>query len=175
MGLTVTAVARLSGLSRATVSALENGSIKDLSLARSQNLLDVLGLSLSIPPAHKRPNFDLLARRPALDLAAQTSNVLLRSQITAADLQPAFLAEATPEALLPHIRVLLDEAPVSLLARIADQMNVEKGVDRKKVWSVMRDYASRLHVTRDIFAPEVTAPLKRVLSPAHTKQVLAGD
>lgn len=179
MGLTVTAVARLSGLSRATVSSLENGSIKDLSLVRAQRLLEVMGLSLNVPAVHKRLSLDPLGRRPALEIAAQTSNVSLKTRATATALQPAFLNGAAPEALLPHIRILLDEAPVALLARVADQLNADARVDRKVVWANMRTFAERLQVKRDIFAPEATLPVRKRAAPKletrPPRQAYAGD
>ena len=48
MGLTQTALAGLSGLSRATINQLENGTLQDLSLTRVARLLGVLGLSVHV-------------------------------------------------------------------------------------------------------------------------------
>lgn len=84
MGRTLTSVAKMSGLSRATVSALENGSIKDLSLARSQRLLNVLGLILAVPAVDQKPSADLPTRTPALEIAAQTASTSFKSRATAA-------------------------------------------------------------------------------------------
>ena len=58
MGLTQTALAKLSGLSRATVNQVENGTIRDLSLTRAAKLLGSLGLSVTVtaprPKSHLR-------------------------------------------------------------------------------------------------------------------------
>jgi transcriptional regulator with XRE-family HTH domain len=175
MGLTLTAVARLSGLSRATVSALENGSIKDLSLVRSQKLLEVLGLSLSIPVVHKKVSLDLLSRRPALEIAAQTSNTGLKTRVTAAALQPALLTGEAPEDLLPHIRTLLDASPVSLLAGVVEQLHTEMQVDRPSVWRIMRTFAQHLQVSRDIFELDAATPARRPKSPAGKKHDAAQE
>lgn len=55
-GLTQKALASLSGLSRATVDALENGRIRELGISKIERILLVLGLELGIRPAKTRPN-----------------------------------------------------------------------------------------------------------------------
>jgi len=54
MGLTQTTLAKLSGLSRATVNQVENGTINDLSLTRASKLLGVLGLFITVAPPRSR-------------------------------------------------------------------------------------------------------------------------
>jgi transcriptional regulator with XRE-family HTH domain len=56
IGLSQKAVARLAGLSRATIGQVEGGTIKDLSLTRTATFLDVLGLGLMITPAPQHEN-----------------------------------------------------------------------------------------------------------------------
>src|SRR5258705_13464688 len=95
MGLSQSAVAELSGLSRSTVSALENGTIHDLSLNRTQKLLEVLGLSLSIPEAHPRAR-SARPPSPPSDLAARTANVSYSSQVTGDEIKDALLKLMVP-------------------------------------------------------------------------------
>ena len=56
-----------------------------------------------------------------------------------------------PEKIKPHIQVLLDEAPVSLLAKLVDELHVERGLERAFVWSQMRNLARQLQCYRPIW------------------------
>ncbi len=151
IGLTQTALAALSGLSRATVNQLEKGTIKDLSLTRAARLLEVLGLSMTI--ASPRPDIrpEKMQKGRALDIAARTASVSYRTSIGAAQLRDALITGEVPPALSPHVYALLDEAPVSLLASVAEQLHQEIGLERARVWKHMRDLARRLKSRREIW------------------------
>ncbi len=151
MGLTQMALAALSGLSRATVNQVEKRTIKDLSLTRAARMLEVLGLSMSI--ASPRPGFPPVKKEKssALDIAARTASVSYKTSIGADDLRRVLIASALPPAFLPHIYALLDEAPVSLLASVVEQLHQEDGVERAWVWKKMRLLAQRLKSLREIW------------------------
>lgn len=153
MGLTQIALAALSGLSRATVNQVEKGTIKDLSLTRAARLLDVLGLSVVIATPRPRP-----ARREhekegsgALDIAARTASVSYKPSVSATQLRKALTSGTPTPAFLPHVYALLDEAPVSLLASVVEQLHREEGVERAQVWKLMRELAHRLKSSRGIW------------------------
>ena len=153
MGLTQLTLAMLSGLSRATVNQLEKGTIKDLSLTRAARLLDVLGLSMAIAPLRPRPasrDRDK-EKSTALDLAARTASVSYRASISAAQLREALTSGALAPAYQPHVYALLDEAPVSLLASVAEQLHRDAGVERAHVWKQMRVLAHQLKSSRAIW------------------------
>jgi transcriptional regulator with XRE-family HTH domain len=147
MGLTQTHLAELSGLSRATVNEVENGKLKDLSLNRAARLLDVLGLSVSITPPHERHAAPSPTDR-ALDIAARTASVSYKTALTASVLREALLTGEVPAKVVPHVRTLLDEAPISLLALVVEQLHKEEGTDRSEVWARMRELAQGLKVFR---------------------------
>lgn len=152
MGLTQTMLAKLSGLSRATVNQVENGTVKDLSLTRAATLLGVLGLSMTVATA--RPGRRLTtsnAKSAALDLAARTASVSYRVALSADQLRKALTTGAVPASLLPHIHTLLDEAPVSLLASVVEQLHLELDVERTQVWKKMRELARQLKSSRDLW------------------------
>ncbi|WP_143694522.1 hypothetical protein [Variovorax sp. JS1663] len=46
---------------------------------------------------------------------------------------------------------LLDEAPMSLLARVVDEMNASNGLARAAVWSRMGELARHLNCARTIW------------------------
>lgn len=141
MGLTQTTLAKLSGLSRATVNQLENGVIKDLSLTRAAKLLGALGLSVTVaaPRPKKLPNSN--AKSSALDLAART----------ASQLHDALTSDAMPARLSPHMYTLLEEAPVSLLASVVEELHGESGLERPQVWKKMRELARQLKSSRELW------------------------
>ena len=155
MGLTQLTLAMLSGLSRATVNQVEKGTIKDLSLTRAARLLDVLGLSMAIAPPRPRPASRDRDRDKeksgALDLAARTASVSYLVSISAAQLREALISGALAPAYRPHVYVLLDEAPVSLLASVAEQLHRDVGVERAQVWKQMRALAHQLKSSREIW------------------------
>jgi len=151
IGLTQMALAALSGLSRATVNQVEKGTIKDLSLTRAARLLEVLGLSMTI--ASPRPDIrpEKMQKSRALDVAARTASVSYRTSIGAAQLRDVLITGEVPPGLSPHVYALLDEAPVSLLASVAEQLHQEIGLERARVWKHMRDLARRLKSRREIW------------------------
>ena len=142
MGLTQTALSELSGLSRATVNQVENGTLRDLSLTRTARLLAVLGLTLSVTPGRpKKSRSGLLPKTPPLTLAARTASVSYRNSLTPDVLEHALLSGEVPGAFVPHMNALLEDASVSLLASVVEQLHDKTGVQRSHLWSTMRSTA----------------------------------
>ena len=151
MGLTQTSVAALSGLSRATVNQLEKGTVKDLSLARTARLLDVLGLSMTIAPPRTGHRMDRLTKRQALDIAARTASVSYKVPIGAQQLRDVLTTGMLSSDIAPHVYTLLDEAPVSLLASVVEQLHEEERIEHAKAWKQMRVLAHQLKSNREIW------------------------
>ncbi len=153
MGLTQLTLATLSGLSRATVNQVETGTIKDLSLTRANRLLEVLGLSMAIAnPRPRRANPEPEKKKSgALDIAARTASVSYKTPVSAAQLREALTSSTVLPAFLPHVYALLDDAPVSLLASVVEQLHQEEGVERAWVWQQMRDLAHTLKSRREMW------------------------
>lgn len=151
MGLTQTALAKLSGLSRATVNQVENGTIHDLSLTRAAKLLATLGLSVTFTVPRPKNALHTRSKSSALDLAARTASVSYRVSITADQLREVLTTDALPRDLLPHIHTLLEEAPVSLLASVVEELHETLGVERVQVWQRMRALARRLKSGRALW------------------------
>ena len=55
IGLTQTRLAQLSGLSRATIAALEGGSIANISVLNAERVLETMGLAFGILNPDKKP------------------------------------------------------------------------------------------------------------------------
>jgi len=147
MGLTQAALARLSGLSRATVNQLEAASLQDLSLVRVSRLLGVLGLSVTV--SAQRP---AAGKTPALELAARSASVSYRQPLTAGVLRAALLQGRVPAAFQPHVATLLDEATPALLAAVVEQLHAQEGVARAQVWTQMRTLARGFKSARGLWA-----------------------
>jgi transcriptional regulator with XRE-family HTH domain len=152
MGLTQQTLAYISGLSSSTISALEKQSIANLSITRAEELLDAIGLSLRVnsatpSPAHKRPR----PNRSALDRAAATASVSYRTEMTAGQLERALLTGDAPDQIRPHLQALLDEAPMSLLANVLDELHLKKRIVRAQAWSQMRRLAQDLQCFRRVW------------------------
>jgi transcriptional regulator with XRE-family HTH domain len=146
MGLTQAALARLSGLSRATVNQLEGSSLQDLSLVRVSRLLGVLGLSVTVAPQ------PAVGKTPALELAARSASVSYRQPLTASVLRAALLQGRVPAAFQPHVATLLDEATPALLAAVVEQLHAQEGVPRAEVWARMRELARGSKSARGLWA-----------------------
>ncbi len=151
MGLTQAALARLAGLSRQTVNQVENGTAADLSLGRASRLAEVLGLRLqvdaSIPPMPARGS----ASAP-LSRAARTASVSYRDSLPLPVLRRSLLAGKADPGWMPQLHALVDEAPVSLLAAVVEQLHRESGRPRDSLWAGMRAIARELSSLRAIWS-----------------------
>ena len=151
MGLTQTTLAKLSGLSRATVNQVENGTLNDLSLTRASKLLGVLGLSITVAAPRHEHLKSRDTKSSALDLAARTAGVSYRLAMSADQLRDSLSAGAVPPEFMPHVHTLLEEAPVSLLAAVVEELHEELGVDRTQVWKKMRTLARQFKSSRELW------------------------
>jgi len=70
--LTQEALARISGLSRSTINAVEKQSIGNLSISKAEGLLESIGLSMNMTSSTTRPSADKKAppSRSPLERAA---------------------------------------------------------------------------------------------------------
>jgi len=99
-----------AGVSRKTLNLLENGLVGDLGIRKVLAILGKLGLDV-------RVEAETQVRRPDyLRMACTTANVSYRSILTEDQLIRAILTGKVPPGRTAHIRTLLDEAPVEILA-----------------------------------------------------------
>lgn len=150
MGLSQAQVAALSGLSRQTVSQLETGAVPDLGLNKAERLATLLGLALRVDAGRTKPARP--GKMTPLMRAAMTASVSYRTPLTSARLKRILVTGRIPEDSAPHLHALLDEAPVSLLASVANQLHAEVGLDRHAVWKTYRRLAHEVKSRREIWA-----------------------
>lgn len=153
IGLSQQALARMAGLSRATINQLERGALNDLSLTRTAAVLDVLGLGLTISPPHP-----FLRTAPGqatpLELAARTASVSYARTLTPAALHDALSTAEMASEFEPHLAALLEEAPMPLLAKAVEQVHAESRLPRETVWGNIRAMAARLQLMRGLWHAE---------------------
>lgn len=149
MGLSQARVAALSGLSRQTVNQIETGAVPDLGLNKAERLASVLGLMLRVDagrPARKRR-----ARMTPLARAAATASVSYKTPIAPTALKRILAAGQMPEKYIPHVSALLDDAPVSLLGAVAEQLHEKANLSRETVWKNYRSLALQVKSRRPIW------------------------
>jgi transcriptional regulator with XRE-family HTH domain len=149
MGLSQSALARVSGISRATIWALEDGSLENLSIGKAEILLDTIGLRLGVLRPGKRVRVQSMS---ALEKAAITAGVSYRGDLSADTLLRALSGRGpVPESLRAHFRELLDDAPVSLLAEVAQEIQDSSAIPANSTWRRIRQLARELHCKRRIW------------------------
>lgn len=146
MGLSQERLAQLSNLSRATINELETGKISNLSLTRAEQLANVLGYGLGVIGVRRDKDEN------ALDIASRTASVTFGEPIPPETLRASLLSGFVPPNFIPHLRALLDEAPIGVLSAVAAQLERENEVRAKSTWQKMRQLAKVLGCTRPIWS-----------------------
>lgn len=149
MGLSQSQVAALSGLSRQTVNQIETCAAPDLGLNKAERLASVLGLMLRVDVGRSKPGKP--RKMAPLARAAATANVSYKTQLAGPALKRILATGQVPEKFIPHVHALVDDAPVSLLAAVIEQLHEESNVSREEVWKNLRGLARQVKSRREIW------------------------
>ena len=133
-------LAAQTGVARTTLNQLENGTFPDLGVRKVMAMLKVLGLELKVGPLPRRRSPDYLG------MAAASASVSYRDPLTADDLARVLLTAKVPAHQRPHLRAVLVEVPVSVLAGAVRQV---------ASWS----RPQKIHANLESIASEVGSPL----------------
>lgn len=144
LGLSQDRLAKLSGLSRATINQLETGTIVDLGAAKLVALLDLLGVSLDATEHPPREN--------ALALASRTASVSYREILTPEALASAMVEGDLPTSITPHIASLLDEAPLPIIVGAVEAVARDTQCPVKILWKHVLQWAHDLQSPRAVWA-----------------------
>lgn len=144
LGLSQARLARLAGLSRATINQLENGSLVDLGAAKLLALLNLLGLDLAAQPRARQAH--------ALALLSQTASVSYRQALQPGALADALVAGTLPPALVPQVATLLDEAPLPLIVAGVAEVAERTHTPPKALWKHLTAWAQALQSPRTAWA-----------------------
>jgi transcriptional regulator with XRE-family HTH domain len=145
MGLSQQQLAGLVELSRATINALELGKLKDLSSNRIERLANELGFAVGLVGARAPKS------KSALEAAARTASVPYATELPASVLFDSIKDGVVPPGYIPHLRTLLQEAPVAILADLADELQQSHDVPRSETWKRMRMLAGVLKCDRRLW------------------------
>jgi transcriptional regulator with XRE-family HTH domain len=141
-GLTQAQLAHATGLSRETLNLLESGLVRDLGIKKVLAVIDHLGLSVTLQQG-MRP------RRPDyVRMACTSANVSVKTALTEDELIHALVTGKVPAKRAPHLRTLLDEAPVALLQALVEE--AAGWTKPGKLERNLRKLASDLGVSRSI-------------------------
>ncbi|MFN7505798.1 MAG: helix-turn-helix domain-containing protein [Limnobacter sp.] len=143
IGLSQGRLARLSGLSRATINQLESGTIQELGAVKLIGLLDLLGITLET--GHTR------RKRNALKLVSQTASVSYKNTLDSSALAQALVAGELPTNMLPHVATLLDEAPLPLIVSAIEEIADDYKLAPKSLWKNMTKWAEQLKSNRGVW------------------------
>lgn len=140
LGLSQQRLARLSGLSRATINQLENGSLVDLGVRKLANLLDLLGQQLDTR-ARTAPEH-------GLRMASRTASVSYRRRLDAAQLARALATGDLPGDFIAHVSTFIDEAPLPLVVCAVEEAARIRGVPPKRIWQHLTRWAHEFRSPR---------------------------
>ena len=143
LGLSQLRLAKLADLSRATINQLENGTIKDLGVAKLNALLGLIGMQLNSEPIRRQ--------RKGLRTAAITSGVSFRNSFDPNALLNALQSGELPMGFEPHIAHLLDEAPLPLIVQVVEDTARGSKVSAKQIWRHLERWAHELQCTRKVW------------------------
>lgn len=144
LGLSQARLAKLGGLSRATINQLETGSLVDLGASKLIALLDLVGVDLD---AGAR-----LVHGQALKLASQTASVSYKQVLDPQTLAAAMRDGALPLAITPQVATLLDEAPLSLIVATVEEVALIHCMSPKTIWKHLLKWAQELRSPREVWA-----------------------
>ena len=148
LGLSQERLAKLAGLSRATINQLESGTLNDLGVAKVSLVLELVGLRLEATP---RASSRAPARH-ALLMASRTASVSYKTPLEPGQLAKALASGELPTALLPHVATLLDEAPLSLVVSAVEEAAERSHVPAKRIWRHLMRWAQELRSPRRAWA-----------------------
>lgn len=142
LGLSQAQLAHLSGLSRQTLVGLENGTLSDLGVNRVGQVMAVLGLDTQKP--------DTLARskKRGLWMAAKTASVSYEHELAPEALEKALASGDVPLPFAPHLRHLLDEAPVPVVVMAVEETASRAHLPPRQIWRNVAKLAESLSVHR---------------------------
>lgn len=142
VGLSQTRLAKLADLSRQTVQRLEAGTIKDLSFQRLTRILSVLGLSLETPSLAARQ------RKNGLWMAAKTSSVSYRREMSSEELEHALSSGTAPADLQSNLLHFLDEAPLPVVVMAVEETAQQERVNPATIWTNVGKLGKQLGAIR---------------------------
>ena len=137
-------MAKLAGLSRATVNQLESGTLQDLGVAKLEALLSLLGLRIEV-------NADSIRRR-ALLATSRTTSVSYEHRMEPDRLARYLITGDLEADFIPHIATMLDDAPLALVVAAVAEAGRRSHVTPKQIWRHVVGWARELKSPRSAWS-----------------------
>lgn len=115
-------------------------------MTRAEQLANVLGYGLGVTGLRRAKDEN------ALDIASRTASVSFGESIPPETLRDSLVRGFVPPNFIPHLRALLDDAPIGVLSAVAEQLERENDVRAKSTWQKMRQLARALGCTRALWS-----------------------
>ncbi|WP_102944968.1 MULTISPECIES: helix-turn-helix transcriptional regulator [unclassified Stenotrophomonas] len=142
LGLSQALLAKMSGLTRQTISGLESGKLKDLGFNRVCQVLNIIGLSPGEPSTDSRKS------KKGLWMAASTANVSYKNAVSPSELSHVFATGNVPHQFIAHVATLLEEAPLPLLVMAVEEAAAAEQVSPQVIWKNLASIYERLDLVR---------------------------
>ena len=134
-GISQAQLARMAGVSRATINYAETGR----SAIGADALLRILPpLGLSIASTRSVAGRE---DRPAVELLATSASVSFKETIPVAEVERALVTGTFADPWLPHITTIIDEASNSLLLRAVREIAAQTFLPAATIWRNLRSLA----------------------------------
>ena len=144
LGMSQERLAKLCGLSRATINQLECGALHDLGASKLFHLLGLLGIGIDLHPKTGQTH--------ALTLVSQTASVSYNTTLQPDALGKALLSGQYPAAMTPHFATLVDETPLSLIVGAVQEVAQNNPQTAKQVWKHLCKWAREFGSPRQVWA-----------------------
>lgn len=137
-GLSQAQLARMAGISRATLNYTEQGH----SALGADALLRILAsLGLRISPATSPDDRRTVS---AIDLLAASASVSFKESIPGSEVEAALVTGVVDARWLPHIAVIIDEASDVTLLRALRETSEKTSVTPATIWRNLRSIARQI-------------------------------
>ena len=134
-GINEAQLARMAGVSRATINYAETGR----SAIGADALLRIVPpLGLSIASTRSVAGRE---DRPAVELLATSASVSFKETIPVAEVERALVTGTFADPWLPHITTIIDEASNSLLLRAVREIAAQTFLPASTIWRNLRSLA----------------------------------
>ena len=124
IGISADRLAKIAGVDYEVIENLLARGGAELDVSAAERVANAVGLSLGV--VGHRPSRS--GGRSALHVAAQTASTSYRDVLSPDTLVQALTSGVIPHEFRPHVRTLLEEAPIGLLAKVAYELQAELGV-----------------------------------------------
>ncbi|WLI90745.1 helix-turn-helix domain-containing protein [Massilia sp. R2A-15] len=141
-GLLQEHVAKLAGLSRVTINQLENGTLNDLGFSKLINVLDILGVGMSLEPS--------VGVKSALTVAARSISTSYKEIVTPETLAEMLRSGCAPDRFHPHLMAFLDETPLPVAVKAISEA-ATSAIPAKKIMKHLAKWSSEWKACRRVW------------------------